>query len=792
MTATKNRPTPMFRQLGPGGSICVDTPTGLRRVEPGDWMEASVLRHVGREDRRRLGPVVTRAKLERDTGERIEDGQVVVRVAPRSVRAPGDDAPTVGVAVVGPDLAECERVAHAAAATAHVPVVTASGPQAIGALRSMGVAWIAVVPQAFRASTGWLARLFGSATDDEGDGEDHAPRFMAAVTGAPVLFRVGRNDGFGPEGDYDFRPYLPALRFGPLDSAGCVGGPKAIGDLLTQYPDARAIAVCAVVEFGAWEDACLRAMLATGAPAAVPVHNVGEPFALPTVTDDSPLPRLPGGRGVEDIDLALRALAHAPVRGIPARPAAIVLRRDVAEAVARGERPDISGAVTATDAFVWVERETDHIANLVSTGGGQAETWAWAPFADRARRAVAAVRPRGLPVALYSSNVGPWGGVAVLFRLADELQRLGMSAAVVHHTTTEHRMRPQTAPLKVRNGMQLVSDWAGAVGWRNGILVASHWGSGKAVKAITAANPGIVATSFLQDREDLFEDPHGLPVGARNFGEYLAINRGVAVARWIIDSAADELGLDPTGYRVICPGVDCEVFRPRPRAKGGPVRILAMWRPQTAVRRGIKLLREVYDATHRRFGAAVSLEVFGWNDRSGPGRAPDYVRHHGHLSPAQVAALMAECDVVLEPSAMQGWGLSGVEAMACGAAVVSTDCYGPRDYILHRHNGLIVPHLQLEESLREVIEDENLRRSLQDSAADSIQWLRWEYIGAEWACYLGELWAERNEHATACRASVERAKEVLSNRPARPPGLRSQAFSPPQTRSYGTTSTGKR
>ncbi len=756
MTATKNRPTPMFRQLGPGVSICVDTPTGLRRVEPGDWMEASVLRHVGREDRRRLGPVVTRAKLERDTGERIEDGQVVVRVAARSARAPGDDAPTVGVAVVGPDLAECERVAHAAAATAHVPVVTASGPQAIGALRSMGVAWIAVVPQAFRASTGWLARLF---EHPDPDNDDDALAIIADGDAGPVLVRAS--------GGKPLESSLMYVRLDPEDFAGpervaAVRSHIAFG--LHACPGADAVALSVGIRSKGWEDACHRALLATGAPAAVPVHNIGEPFSLPTVTDDSPLPRLPGGRGVEDIDLALRALAHAPVRGIPARPAAIVLRRDVAEAVARGERPDISGAVTATDAFVWVERETDHIANLVSTGGGQAETWAWAPFADRARRAVAAVRPRGLPVALYSSNVGPWGGVAVLFRLADELQRLGMSAAVVHHTTTEHRMRPQTAPLKVRNGMQLVSDWAGAVGWRNGILVASHWGSGKAVKAITAANPGIVATSFLQDREDLFEDPHGLPVGARNFGEYLAINRGVAVARWIIDSAADELGLDPTGYRVICPGVDCQVFRPRPRAKGGPVRILAMWRPQTAVRRGIKLLREVYDATHRRFGAAVSLEVFGWNDRSGPGRAPDYVRHHGHLSPAQVAALMAECDVVVEPSDFQGYGLAGIEAMACGAALASTQCRGVDEYARHGDNALVVPHAELVHAVARLVEDAELRTRLQEVGPETARRFDWPLVGARWAIYLGSLWDVYNGaagHRDARARAVERAQEVL-------------------------------
>ncbi len=768
MTAPKTRPTPMYRQLGPGDSICVDTPTGLRRVEPGDWLESAVLRHVGREDRRRLGPVVTRAKLERDTGVRIEEGQAVVRAAvrPRGVRpAETGETPTVGVAVVGDDLAACERVASEAEATAHCPVVTAVGlavvaPQVIGSLRAMGLRWIAVLPQSARLSTGWLARLFERPTpdgrEDETEQTDKAAAWYAEQH-RPHLLAVGQ------EGTRDV---LPMLRLGPDHGAAASdidGVRRGLVGVLERDADAMGVALCVGLWPDGWPDRCWRALLAADAPAAVPVHNIGEPCSLPTTYDDSPLPRLPGGRGVADIDLALRALAAEPVRGIPARPAAIVLRRDVAEAVARGERPDVSGAVVATDAFVWVERETDHIASLVDTRGGRAEVWA--PFADRARRAVAAARPRGLPVALYSSNVGPWGGVAVLFRLADELHRLGMSAAVVHHTTTEHRMRPQTAPLKVRNGMPLVTDWQGTVGWRDGVLVASHWGSGKAVKAITAANPGVLATSFLQDREDLFEDPHGDPVGMRQYREYLQIGRGVSVARWIIDSAADELGLDPTGYRAICPGVDCSVFRPRPRAKtGGPVRILAMWRPQTAVRRGIKLLREVYDATHRRFGGTVSLEVFGWNDRSGPGRAPDYARHHGHLAPEQVAALMAEVDVVVEPSEYQGFGLAGLEAMACGAALASTACRGVDEYARDGENALVVPHASLTDAVARLVEDRDLRERLQAVGPETAARFDWPLVGARWALYLAEMWEKHGGaavHNEALARAVDRAREVL-------------------------------
>jgi len=61
-------------------------------------------------------------------------------------------------------------------------------------------------------------------------------------------------------------------------------------------------------------------------------------------------------------------------------------------------------------------------------------------------------------------------------------------------------------------------------------------------------------------------------------------------------------------------------------------------------------------------------------------------------------------DVVVEPSAIQGLGLPGMEALASGATLVSTECKGPAEYLRHGENGLMVPHAELFEAVCRVVD----------------------------------------------------------------------------------------
>jgi glycosyltransferase involved in cell wall biosynthesis len=99
-------------------------------------------------------------------------------------------------------------------------------------------------------------------------------------------------------------------------------------------------------------------------------------------------------------------------------------------------------------------------------------------------------------------------------------------------------------------------------------------------------------------------------------------------------------------------------------------------------------------------------------------RLGDRVRLLGRRS--DIPAVLAACDLVVQPSLWEGNPLSVMEAMAAGKAVVATSVGGVPDLIDHGVTGWLVPPndvSQLESALTRLIEDDDLRAELGAHAA---------------------------------------------------------------------------
>jgi glycosyltransferase involved in cell wall biosynthesis len=70
---------------------------------------------------------------------------------------------------------------------------------------------------------------------------------------------------------------------------------------------------------------------------------------------------------------------------------------------------------------------------------------------------------------------------------------------------------------------------------------------------------------------------------------------------------------------------------------------------------------------------------------------PPSVQSVGRLGDAELRELYNRCAVFMLTSRHEGWGLPALEAMACGAAVVSTRCGGIEDFVVDGRNGLLSP-----------------------------------------------------------------------------------------------------
>jgi glycosyltransferase involved in cell wall biosynthesis len=70
----------------------------------------------------------------------------------------------------------------------------------------------------------------------------------------------------------------------------------------------------------------------------------------------------------------------------------------------------------------------------------------------------------------------------------------------------------------------------------------------------------------------------------------------------------------------------------------------------------------------------------------------DAVRFHGHLPLPAMVELLHRCHLFLNASPKEGWGLTVIEAAACGVPCVAADSPGLRDSVEDGVTGLLVPY----------------------------------------------------------------------------------------------------
>jgi len=183
---------------------------------------------------------------------------------------------------------------------------------------------------------------------------------------------------------------------------------------------------------------------------------------------------------------------------------------------------------------------------------------------------------------------------------------------------------------------------------------------------------------------------------------------------------------------ILGPSVDVDTFRPRESrsSQDGRVRVCAMIRPATPRRaplRTIETLRALVQNNPQ-----VELHTFGcYKEELNPllrGNSwfPDRHKHHGRLTHHEVAALLPQMDIFLDYSDFQAMGLTAMEAMSCGCAVVVPKEGGAEDFAENGVNALIVDTSNATECIKvaqRLAADRSLRERLSRAAAESIlQW----------------------------------------------------------------------
>jgi glycosyltransferase involved in cell wall biosynthesis len=168
----------------------------------------------------------------------------------------------------------------------------------------------------------------------------------------------------------------------------------------------------------------------------------------------------------------------------------------------------------------------------------------------------------------------------------------------------------------------------------------------------------------------------------------------------ISESTRDDLvrrGIRAERVVVIHPGVDSQSYRPDP-AMPRVERPTFLYLGRLKRYKGVEFaLRAV--AVARQARADITLDICGQGDDrprleavAAELRLGDAVRFLGFVSEEEKRRLLRQAWAVVFPSPKEGWGITNVEAAACGTPALASDSPGLRESVRHGVTGYLEPH----------------------------------------------------------------------------------------------------
>lgn len=289
---------------------------------------------------------------------------------------------------------------------------------------------------------------------------------------------------------------------------------------------------------------------------------------------------------------------------------------------------------------------------------------------------------------------GGGGGAHSVVQEARGMRRLGYRAQVAIRAQHLDRYRTNYPDVDEREDLFFAYHYPEelrAHAAQFSVVAATIYSSIPLLAEIAADHPDVLPAYYIQDYEPFFY-PEGSAGRADAARSYTRVPHAVLFAktRWLCDTVG---ALHNVTVHKVSPSLDHEVYFPaaEPR-RTGPVRVVAMIRPSSA-RRGADRTMKVLKRLATELGKQVEIHIFGCGDAdlaaAGlPLRFPFH--NHGVLTRDAVADTLRASDVFLDLSDYQAFGRTGLEAMACGCAVVLPALGGVSEYAVHGENALVV------------------------------------------------------------------------------------------------------
>jgi L-malate glycosyltransferase len=186
-----------------------------------------------------------------------------------------------------------------------------------------------------------------------------------------------------------------------------------------------------------------------------------------------------------------------------------------------------------------------------------------------------------------------------------------------------------------------------------------------------------------------------------------------------------ELGVPASRLHVVPNGLDHAVFRPARPVRDRPPQ-LAFLAHETP----IKGLAEAIEIAVRVHQARPEVPIVAFGGRARPRSIPAFIRYARGLSgPSLVEQVYDQTSVFLCASIREGFGFPSLEAMACGAALVSTRNGGVDDFAIDGQSALLADVGDIDgltDSVLTLLAEPNRRNEIAENGRTASERFTWD------------------------------------------------------------------
>jgi len=207
----------------------------------------------------------------------------------------------------------------------------------------------------------------------------------------------------------------------------------------------------------------------------------------------------------------------------------------------------------------------------------------------------------------------------------------------------------------------------------------------------------------------------------------------LAVSHWTKDTIADENAV------VIPNGIDLSTFRPVNGTRSGATEFVVGTIGGPGARKGYRVFLDAMNQMPEEHKQNMKVIVSTQLQVELPsGVATELLKR---ADDSELAAFYRSCDVFVCTSFIEGFGLPGLEAMACGVAVITTACGGVSEYASNTNCLMVSPgdSRAIAQSIVRLREDRALRSRLRGNALETSSLFPVEKMNAGYISLIEEL-----------------------------------------------------